>query len=81
MMSRPWELRFSFVRHEGDGVADDMAHLVLPESLDYRCSLEPLLAVCDKLLADEGHTAPSCVTDASCVRYLLHRAYNDPEDT
>ncbi|KAL4323748.1 hypothetical protein GQ457_11G010860 [Hibiscus cannabinus] len=75
---RSWKLRFSFVRREG--MADAMTCLVLPGSLYYRRWLKPPLAVCDKLLVDEGHTAPSGIIDASCACYPLHRAYNDPED-
>ncbi|KAK9046224.1 hypothetical protein V6N11_052119 [Hibiscus sabdariffa] len=78
MMTRPWELRFSFVRHESIAVADAMARLVHPKSLDYRRWWEPPLVVRDVLLADERHVAPMDTTDASCVRFPLQRAYGDP---
>ncbi|KAK8985572.1 hypothetical protein V6N11_068825 [Hibiscus sabdariffa] len=80
MMSRQWKLRFSFLRREDNGVADAMARLILPGSLDYHHWLEPPLAVCNKLLANEGLTTPPGATDANCVRYPLHRAYDDPGD-
>ncbi|KAK8580865.1 hypothetical protein V6N12_071116 [Hibiscus sabdariffa] len=54
------------------GVVDAMAHLVLSGSLDYSRWMEPPLAVCDKLLIDEGHTVSSGITDASRVSYSLH---------
>ncbi|KAK8583606.1 hypothetical protein V6N12_067870 [Hibiscus sabdariffa] len=74
IMDQPWELRFSFVRREGNVVTDVVARLLHPESLDYQRWLKPLLVVRDVLLADEGHVAHTDTTDSSCVRFPLQRA-------
>ncbi|KAK8984657.1 hypothetical protein V6N11_008421 [Hibiscus sabdariffa] len=92
-LATTWSLQYSHVILETDsreaydiilssnGVADAMARLVLHSSLDYRRWMEPPLAICDKLLMDEGYIGSSDITNTSHVSYPLDRAYDDPDDT
>ncbi|KAK8564112.1 hypothetical protein V6N12_036243 [Hibiscus sabdariffa] len=80
-MARPWELRFSFVWCESNGVTDVMTCLVHPRSLDYRRWLEPPLTVRNVSLVDEEYVVPMDNTDASYVQYPLPRAYDDSGDS
>ncbi|KAK8564794.1 hypothetical protein V6N12_058376 [Hibiscus sabdariffa] len=65
MMTCPWEFRFAFVCHEGNALADAMARLIYPGSLEYRHWLDHLLVVRDVLLVDREDSVPMAIAGAS----------------
>ncbi|KAL4334150.1 hypothetical protein GQ457_07G011810 [Hibiscus cannabinus] len=67
LLSRSWEVRVSFVRREGNVVADAISRLVLPTSLEYRRWLEVPLAIRELVMAD-GIPWGALIT---CFSFLL----------
>ncbi|KAL4272858.1 hypothetical protein GQ457_13G019130 [Hibiscus cannabinus] len=72
LLSCSWEVQVSFVRREGNVVADAISRLVLPTSLEYRRWLEVPLAIRELVMADGMHVA------TSGTQFPILRAYDDP---
>ncbi|KAK8490963.1 hypothetical protein V6N11_041872 [Hibiscus sabdariffa] len=81
ILSRQWEVRFSFIRREGNRVADAMACLVLLGFLDHCRWMDPPLAVQDIVLMDGSHTIPSDIANTSNMGSSPHPDYDVTGDT
>ncbi|KAK8572776.1 hypothetical protein V6N12_028819 [Hibiscus sabdariffa] len=63
---------FVFVRREGNGVADAMSRLIVPESLEYQRWLEPPLAVRDVVLREANPHTSLNSAEHMCTQFPVH---------